>query len=130
MKKLGQILDILVAPTHQYDTVIAEIILVWNGPEDDVPKEIQALYGTESPHFRVVAFKNNSLLNRYHPSLAVVTAAVFYLVSVAHCLCSKCAQQYVLPCLRTTMTLMYRQHCSWVSDMPSGSAIHSRPHTS
>jgi hypothetical protein len=43
LEKLGQILQTLLSSTGDYSGVIAEVILVWNGPEDGVPKDIQAL---------------------------------------------------------------------------------------
>jgi len=67
----------------QYWSLVAEIILVWNGGSTLIPDEIKQAADENSVQrsvlVRLVAFEDNNLLNRYHPSLKPSTEAVMFL---------------------------------------------------
>jgi hypothetical protein len=52
--------------------------LVWNGKVDALPERLRIPHDGEI-QLRVIPFEENSLLNRFHPSLAIKTEAVVYL---------------------------------------------------
>jgi hypothetical protein len=52
---------------------------VWNGPLDTVRADVRDWHDDSETRLRIVPFEVNSLLNRFHPRLAVTTDAVVYL---------------------------------------------------
>jgi hypothetical protein len=80
LNRLNDTLTTLLAPENKYSEILHEIILVWNDAKKGaVPEYLLQKPPNTDLKIRVVNFEVNSLLNRFHPSLAVETAAVVFL---------------------------------------------------
>eukprot|EP00614_Pseudopedinella_elastica_P009289 CAMPEP_0172594540 /NCGR_PEP_ID=MMETSP1068-20121228/13956_1 /TAXON_ID=35684 /ORGANISM="Pseudopedinella elastica, Strain CCMP716" /LENGTH=1535 /DNA_ID=CAMNT_0013392633 /DNA_START=209 /DNA_END=4816 /DNA_ORIENTATION=- len=60
--------------------VVREVVLVWNSPLDALPRVVNETLANKrhKQAFRVVPFPVNSLMNRFHPSVAPKTRAVLF----------------------------------------------------